>query len=948
MTGTQRFTLAYCSQNQSQVNAFETDLQKAGFEFQSITCTNDADGNSFKEKLENAQGHILFFLSDNLLKSADCLAGIYGTIQQLIRNQQLTTIVLDGHSIKEDGTLVVIPTKFDRVSHVIQYMNFWQDKYLDVRKEKRNADPSESPAYDEQLKLIRSISAEIGELLRFIRNANYFSLEAISAKDYELFFELFNNKHLYIPFKEQQELQKARKLSTVSSEQNVDEAIEEPDNIGDIPGMDLLNETSSLGELSTDPSPETTHSPDNSASDETEKMDPNEKNEEENDLSDYLTNPESSFFEEKEELKSDASDFSSFQNRNSDLENVYKEDMDDDIPQEDFGDFKDTFIPSPESELDPEETDPSDEMEELFADDEPNSTKDKEAGQHDEIPASEVEANEMSNQVEDDDNDNDNDKTNDDDEPLAIDAALSSSNGKLTENAPEKTTEESTSNPEVAQIAQTANFLIQAGEVDQALGLMKVIVKKYPEDIDARFQYAVILADYKKDQDSAVSQFKKVIEYKSDHFQAYLRLAEIAELNEDYLAAIDYYKKIKEHRPNLPDIDYKLGLLHQTALPDQKEEILGYFKKAVQIDPTNVDAYYRYATLLSEMPEKSDKAVKAFKKTLKIDPDHPFANYDLALLYHQQEDWEKAAKFYNRAAEINPELKNETNDQAFRVDENGDLIQETEEKADSAFFVSGTSDKVVCVTGATSGIGKATAEVFARQGYKVLLVGRRADRLEALQTQFKEYFENNQIETLTFDVRKLDAAQQALESLDESWQNIDILINNAGLAKGLAPIHEGNIEHWDTMIDTNIKGLLYMTRLVSPGMVERKKGHIINVCSIAGKEVYPQGNVYCATKFAVDALTKGMRIDLHEHNIRVSQVSPGHVEETEFALVRFDGNEERAKIYNDFNPLTSSDVAESIFYIATRPDHVNIQDVVMTGTQQASATMINKSGRSDA
>ncbi|MEO6036789.1 MAG: SDR family NAD(P)-dependent oxidoreductase, partial [Saprospiraceae bacterium] len=189
--------------------------------------------------------------------------------------------------------------------------------------------------------------------------------------------------------------------------------------------------------------------------------------------------------------------------------------------------------------------------------------------------------------------------------------------------------------------------------------------------------------------------------------------------------------------------------------------------------------------------------------------------------------------------------------------------------------------------------------------------------------------------------------QYTLENLPESWQNIDILINNAGLAKGFSPIHEGDTDHWETMIDTNIKGLLYVTRAISPGMVERRRGHIINICSSAGKEVYANGNVYCATKFAVDALTRSMRLDLHQHNIRVSQVSPGHVEDTEFALNRFDGDQEQAQIYNNFQPLRPEDVADVIYYMTTRPAHVNVQDVVLFSTQQASATVVDRSGRKE-
>ncbi len=251
---------------------------------------------------------------------------------------------------------------------------------------------------------------------------------------------------------------------------------------------------------------------------------------------------------------------------------------------------------------------------------------------------------------------------------------------------------------------------------------------------------------------------------------------------------------------------------------------------------------------------------------------------------------------------------------------------------------------IVCITGSTAGIGKATADVFAQNGYDLLLIARRKERLELQQKELSEKY-GIDIHTIQLDVRNFEDVSKQIDELDAGWAAIDILVNNAGLASGLDPIHTGDIEDWNKMIDTNIKGLLHMTRVVSPGMVERRSGHIINVCSTAGHEVYPMGNVYCASKHAVDALTKGMRIDLHKHNIKVSQVSPAHVENTEFARVRFHGDQEKAKIYEDFNPLTSHDVAEIIHFMATRPFNVNIQDVLVMGTQQANSLIIDRSGR---
>jgi len=252
--------------------------------------------------------------------------------------------------------------------------------------------------------------------------------------------------------------------------------------------------------------------------------------------------------------------------------------------------------------------------------------------------------------------------------------------------------------------------------------------------------------------------------------------------------------------------------------------------------------------------------------------------------------------------------------------------------------------KTVLITGGTAGIGKATAKVFSKRGYDVIITGRRKEKLDEIKHKYEAKYANR-IHTLQFDVRDKSAIKSALKSLKGSWKNIDILVNNAGLASGFDPVNKANIDDWDKMIDTNIKGLLYMTRYVSEHMTKKKDGHIINVCSTAGHEVYANGNVYCATKHAVAAITKAMRLDLYDKNIRISQISPGAVEETEFSMVRFKGDSQRASIYNDYNPLTSRDVAKIIYFITMQPKHVNIQDIVVMGTQQASATVFDKSGR---
>jgi 3-hydroxy acid dehydrogenase / malonic semialdehyde reductase len=247
---------------------------------------------------------------------------------------------------------------------------------------------------------------------------------------------------------------------------------------------------------------------------------------------------------------------------------------------------------------------------------------------------------------------------------------------------------------------------------------------------------------------------------------------------------------------------------------------------------------------------------------------------------------------------------------------------------------------IAFVTGATAGIGEACVWAFAKAGYRLLVCGRRAERLDALKAELEAT--GAAVHTLLLDVRDSKAVNSAIESLPADWQAIDVLVNNAGLARGLSTVQAGLLNDWDEMIDTNLKGLLYISRAVLPGMVARGKGQVINIGSTAAKEVYPNGNVYCATKHAVDALTRGMRQDLIGTGVRVSSVQPGMVN-TEFSTVRFHGDEARAdKIYEGFRPLSAQDVADVVLYVAQAPEHVNVADVLLLPADQASVTLIHR------
>lgn len=249
--------------------------------------------------------------------------------------------------------------------------------------------------------------------------------------------------------------------------------------------------------------------------------------------------------------------------------------------------------------------------------------------------------------------------------------------------------------------------------------------------------------------------------------------------------------------------------------------------------------------------------------------------------------------------------------------------------------------KIALITGASSGIGEACAKILAQHNYDLILAARRLEKIETLASKLTSAY-GIRTQCIKLDVRQAEEVEKQFNALPESWKAIDVLVNNAGLSQGLDPIHEGKLADWDTMIDTNIKGLLYVSRVVSPWMVERQSGHIVNIGSIAGKETYANGNVYCATKHAVDALNKAMRIDLLPYGIRVTGIHPGAVE-TEFSEVRFKGDTERAKkVYEGFEPLIATDIAEAIWFAVSRPAHVNINDLIIMPTAQANTSHLLK------
>lgn len=529
------------------------------------------------------------------------------------------------------------------------------------------------------------------------------------------------------------------------------------------------------------------------------------------------------------------------------------------------------------------------------------------------------------------------------------------------------------------KLIQRAWSMADDGEWQTGLDLLRSGVNTYPENQDLSYHLALMLATEADEETEARQILNQILKSNPGQQDALFLSGELHLAEGKHAAARENWESLADLNPAYPDLSQELGLLMVKHYPKEPMAALELLKAATKAESEEAEVYFYYGRLAASEMNSPTKAVKALKKAVELAPDNATAIYELARQQHACGHYKVALQNYHRATDLDPKFLSPENEKAFappakqkprfmteneagalsalkeNIAQLEALIQEREAAAEAADQQAQQAllearighGKLALISGATAGIGLATAHRLAQDGYRLILTGRRGDRLEAIANELREAHES-EILTLTFDVRDAAATQSAIEGLGDDWSAIDVLINNAGKAKGLAPIHEGELEHWNEMIDVNLKGLLYLTRAVTPGMVARKNGFVLNICSTAGKEVYPNGNVYCATKHAVDALTASMRLDLVEHGVKVGQICPAHVEETEFAEVRFDGDKKKAKkVYKDFQPLVASDVAEAVAFMLSRPEHVNVLDIVLQGKQQASSTVIDRSGRNN-
>lgn len=870
-----KIILAYCIENQfvaaKVANALssKTDIEKVIFD-------SDNGIALLQKQSQNNSAHVLLLVSDNFLKSENCMNNALHILQDLGNQKRLMPIITEGVYSKDGNSQFFnVPTSFERVSNVIQYMNHWQDKYLELRRVKPTSD--EDFELSERVRVVRTISSEIGELLRYMRAMEYFSYDQFEDSNFVILFRALG---MSVP----EGLVEASKKMAVSHTVFPNDRVDSHINIGE-------NGTYHQPHIQVEKPPfveEKVANIDNSHFTLDALIDDIKKN-------------------DKAPVESTGN------NKASNFHQIIDEVVN-----------EDSIMADKISET-PEESD-VDEIQNIFNEDSNMSVETDIKSLFDDVQEEESIKNEVSrifNHVEDTDTTFEFEKTSQPidnqsitNETLLIKEAVHL-NGKAEIPIP---------------MIQDTPLEEHKSKVREA----KAALSKDPLDNELRYNYASELVQEYRYQDT-IEQLEILIENDRTHVEAYILLAYAAEQSGDYLLSLSCLEKVTLIKPTYSGIFYKLGMLLNEHFKSQKRKALHYFKEAVAHDPQNADAYFQLGKIELEQSADFNKSIEYFQKAITHNPQHADAAFELAKAYYEIGDREQAAALYLRAHESNPQFKSKINDEIFKyeVPIPEPLVQPFNDNGMTAL-----------ITGATSGIGRATAEIFAKQGYRLILTGRREDRLIEVKEHFEKQF-NNKNQILNFDVRDLDSVKKAVDSIGEEWKNVDILINNAGLASGMSPIHEGDINDWELMIDTNIKGLLYMTRAIAPQMVARRKGHIINISSIAGKEIYPLGNVYIATKHAVDALTRATRVDLHKYNIRVSQVSPGAVEETEFSLVRFHGDAEKAKIYEEFQPLKASDVAESIYFIASRPEYVNIQDITLMGTQQAGANWYDKSGRKD-
>ncbi len=963
--------LAYCVDNEDTAHGIQSLLGNY-VQFRTFVAGGDNGNLPLAEQIRQFGGPCILLVSDNFLRSAACMYGGLSLVQDM--QYRLLPIVVDG---KKDGR--VIPTSFERVTDIIQYINYWQDQYLDLRRQRHELSGLDEDNFNEHLRLVREISSEAGEFLRLLRSLDHYSFAQFTAQDYYAFFNFIGDEPAWMAFK-------SRAMAGITTEVVADNGEEE---VGvdwgvNIPAddeeeVDVVDSEDEGEEVDITSMPDAKEAGD-------EGYQPGEEEE-------AQPGPESEPHAPQIELPDD------------------EEGNDTDSQEPEYEHDISTMLEKAWGLASKGDLEAGLNLLEMLLEEYP---QDSEIRYH--LAMMLADKNEIAAAVRE--------------LRKILDA------GEMHEDALSLLVDLYMETGDYDNARHTLTQLLQFNTQHEAgwLSLGELILKQDPEEVEsARYAFERVLRLNPRNERALWFHASVCAKADSHLDEAKRSLNQLLSIVPDHREALSLLQRLQEKtaatapttmpfeptaidtriagpdggdeprpggltevspvpapittpveptaidtitaEPDGGDETRPDGLAEVppapapittpveptaidtiTAEPDGGDEIRPGGLAEGQEDPASVEGEGEDTTnpqpadasdtkdpgavetvvetepisAIGELPEDREGGITANQMTTDVDTNTPQQPSSMA-------EYNPLQALKENIAQLEALLQ---------------AHEEAEKRAKDALAALQAAvpakpgmGKTVLISGATSGIGKASARRFAEEGYRLILTGRRADRLQSLGDELTQQT-GAELLLLNFDIRDSGAVQAAVDGLPDNWREIDILINNAGKAKGLDFIFQGQEDHWEEMIDTNVKGLLYLTRAISPGMVARRSGHIINVGSTAGKEVYPKGSVYCATKFAVDALTKGMRMDLYDKGIRVSQVSPAHVEETEFALVRFDGDEERARqVYDNFQPLKASDVAAVIFFMASQPSHVNVLDVVVQSSQQASSTMIDRSGR---
>jgi len=893
------FYLAYHGSSKSKADAIASSLENSNYEIEHIPIMGDA-GPYLSERLISLKRPILLLVSDNFLKSSICVYNALSVLKSLDKDELIYPIVVEGNYGQGTDNQKV-PTEFSKVSDVIGYMNHWRDRFLDARKEKRSFLGTDSEQHTQHIQELRSISSEMGEYLRLLRDVEHIRYEDIVESNFELLHK-FLSKQKYVTVR-------PAKAATPASE--VDETIGSI--INSIGNSETIEDNVSLLENAEnepaiiETSTETSNSKIEQVIEHKARTAPQSK----------LT-AEDGFIEVKN-IELDLSEgFSDEMISDKPLTDIVKPLDISPLPEADLSKKKATIKDAVNADFDHTDEIISDSIE-IF-----------EAGQY--------EAGYLFLE--------DYLKYN----PTNIKVRMHLANMRYDFGDKDKAASDilyilKLDSNHLQAHKWVAEYYEITNNPSKALHHLLKVKALDANSYEIDYRLGILLKNHIKDLKSAKSYFESAIKKNPSDAKSKFQLGIVNKELGNKQEAKEQLKQTLELEQQQPESDHELAKIFLKA--NDVEKVKHHWKKALIANPNLIDNNISgFLTKEKKKKEKKER-LENIRQSIKADEveqpivkvDKPEINTDMELLVSEvmkdkKKEPTESPKEKSDAIELVKDKKTMPSDVIKTQKSSKNKVSKKKKKKKKKV-------KTILITGATAGIGKATAKELASRGHRLILTGRRGDKLEGLSSEIKK----SKIQILQFDVRDYDAAKAAIGTLEGKWARIDILINNAGLAQGKDPVHEADIADWNTMIDTNIKGILHMTRIIAPAMAQRGKGHIINVCSTAGYEVYPGGSVYCASKHAVRALTKGMRMDLHKYNIRISQVSPGAVEETEFAKVRFHGDEERAKIYDDFTPVNSRDIAKIIRYVITRPKRVNIEDVLVMGTQQAAAMVVDRSGR---